>query len=128
MTRTIFVDGAQDVAQIDANASGDVSYNPAHPNPDVNDPYLVLGAQKHDTGLAFNGFIDELRLSNTMRYLGPFAPPTVEFVVDADTAALYHFNETSGTDIVDAVGNASPGVLLPAATGAASNRSTDTPF
>jgi hypothetical protein len=125
---TIFVDGANDAAQMDASASGDVSYNPAHPNPDVNDPYLVLGAQKHDTGLAFNGFIDELRLSNKVRYPGPFPKPTAAFVVDANTMALYHFDEPSGTDIVDAAGNASPGVLLPAATGAASNRSTDTPF
>src|SRR5262249_19854633 len=30
----IFVDGAQDNAQTDANASLDVSYNPGHPNPD----------------------------------------------------------------------------------------------
>jgi len=124
----IFVDGAQDVAQTDANASLDVSYNPAHPNPDVNDPYLVLGAQKHDTGLAFNGFIDELRLSNVLRYTATFMPPAAEFVVDVNTMALYHFDEASGTDIIDAVGNASPGVLLPAATGAASNRSSDTPF
>jgi hypothetical protein len=49
--------------------------------------------------------------------------------VDGDTVALYHFDEASGTDIVDAIsGNASPGVLVPAASGAASHRSTDVPF
>jgi len=124
----IFVDGAQDAAQTDPNASGDVSYNPAHSNPDVDDQELVLGARKHDAGPAFNGFIDELRLSNVLRYTATFTPPTAEFAVDINTMALYHFDESSGTDIVDALSNASPGVLLPAATGAASNRSTDTPF
>ena len=126
----IFVDGALDNALTDPAANGDVSYNPAHPNPGPNDAFLVLGAEKYDLspGHAFNGFIDELRLSTRLRYLATFTPPATDFIVDTDTAALYHFDEPTGTTIVDAFNGASPGVLLPAATGAASNRSTDTPF
>jgi hypothetical protein len=127
----IFVDGAQDATVLDPTASGDVSYNPAHLNPATNDPFLVLGAEKHDLAntLSFNGLIDELRLSIGLRYMGTFAPPTAALAADGNTAALYHFDEASGTDIVDASnGNASPGVLNPAGSGAPSHRSTDTPF
>lgn len=125
----IFVDGGLDAAAIDPTASGDVSYNPAHPNPDLNDAYLVFGAEKRDTSLAFNGFIDELRVSDMLRYMATFTPQRSAFVADANTMALYHFDEASGTAIVDASNsNSSPGELLPAASGAASNRSTDTPF
>jgi hypothetical protein len=127
----IFVDGALDIVLLDPSASNDVSYNPAHPNPDTNDQYLVLGAEKHDltTAHAFKGFIDELRLSNILRYTATFQPPAGAFVADGSTVALYHFDEATGTDIVDASnGNASPGVLIPAASGAASHRSNDTPF
>jgi hypothetical protein len=127
----IFVDGAVDVEGVDASASSDVEYNPAHPNPDTNDPYLVLGAEKHDltTARAFNGFIDELRLSDVLRYTSTFPPRTEAFVAEGNTVALYHFDEATGTDIIDASnGNASPGVLIPAAGGAANHRSPDTPF
>jgi hypothetical protein len=127
----IFVDGAQDASALDPTASGDVSYNPAHLNPDANDPFLVLGANKHDPAppLAFKGLIDELRVSTMLRYTATFTRPSGSFVADGNTAALYHFDESSGTDIVDASnGNASAGVLIPAASGAASHRSTDTPF
>ena len=125
----IFVDGAQDV--LVGDTSNDIGYNPAHLNPVPNDPFLVLGAEKFDAspGHAFKGLIDELRLSNVVRYTGNFVAPSAAFVVDTGTAALYHFDESSGADIIDASnGDASPGVLIPAASGAASHRSTDTPF
>lgn len=127
----IFVDGAQDAFLADPGASLNVSYNPAHVNPAPNDAYLVLGAEKHDLGtaLSFRGLIDELRLSIGRRYTGTGPAPTGPFVVDGNTVALYHFDEPAGTDIIDAAnGNASPGVLNPAASGAASHRSTNTPF
>jgi hypothetical protein len=126
----IFVDGGQDVALSSPAAALNVSYNPAHPNPAANDAFLVLGAEKHDlvNAVAFNGLIDELRLSTRLRYAGTFPRPSVPFDVDGDTAALYHFDESSGTDIVDANGNSSPGVLIPAGSGAPSHRSSDTPF
>jgi hypothetical protein len=70
-----------------------------------------------------------LRLSNDLRYIGLFIPPSAAFAADVETMALYHFDEPSGTTIVDASnGGVSPGGLFPAATGAANNRSTDTPF
>jgi hypothetical protein len=91
----IFVDG-----QLDGEATGptgDISYrngrSTSYPN---SDPFLVLGAEKHDAGAAYpaySGFFDELRLSTTVRYMGNFTRPTAPFATDAATAALYHFDE-----------------------------------
>lgn len=127
----VFVDGAQEAAISDPAAGLDVSYNPLHANPDANDAFLVLGAQKRDavTARAFNGLIDELRISIVRRYDGTYVKPTTAFQLDANTAALYHFDEASGTDVVDAANtNASPGVLIPSGAGASTHHSTDVPF
>jgi hypothetical protein len=69
-----------------------------------NDPYLVIGAEKHDAGAddgtrdypSYNGFIDEVRLSTVLRYSTNFSRPTAPFQSDADTAALWHFDEGTG--------------------------------
>ncbi len=110
----LFVDGALE-AEADG-PDGDVSYpddaTPAAPN----DPYLVLGAEKHDTGPAFpsfSGSLDEIRISASLRYAGGFTRPNVPFAADADTAALYHLDEGSGDavgDGADAAGGPSDGV------------------
>jgi len=109
----LFVDGV-----LDAEGSGplgDLSYRDgratAWPN---SDPFLVLGAEKHDAGAAYpsyNGWLDELRVSTVVRYTNSFTPPATPFAPDADTAALYHFDEGAGEVIGDsAFGGASPGV------------------
>ncbi|MBL8058066.1 MAG: LamG domain-containing protein, partial [Anaerolineales bacterium] len=89
----IYVDG-----QLDAQGSGpagNLSYRDGRGGqPD--DPYLVLGAEKHDAGAqfpSFSGWLDELRVSTTLRYSGSFSPPAGPFTPDAGTAALYHFDE-----------------------------------
>ena len=53
----------------------------------------------------FNGIIDELRISNTVRYTADFTPVPVQFATDGNTTALYHFNEGSGQVTADASGN-----------------------
>lgn len=80
------------------------------------DPFIVLGAEKHDAGPAYpaySGLMDELRLSTELRYgVTNFTPPSSRFTPDASTAALYHFDSGSGTDIIDSTpGNQSPGVM-----------------
>ena len=105
----IYVDGF-----IDAEAdgpNGDISYpDNAVPGNHCNgrcydsDPYLVIGAEKHDAGAAYPsyaGLIDEMRISNTLRYSGTFNRPTAPFVRDANTLALYHFDEGSGQIVHD---------------------------
>ena len=53
----------------------------------------------------FNGYIDEVRVSDIARYTGSsFTEPTSEFSVDSDTIALLHFDGADGsTDMINAV-------------------------
>jgi len=131
----LWVDG-----QLDASADGpdgDVSY-PDDGVPgnfcggpcDWSDPFLVIAAEKHDAGAAYPsyaGAIDELRLSTTLRYGAPFTPPSSPFTPDAETAALYHFDEGGGLVAADAVG-ASDAALRVGGAPAGPVWATDTPF
>ena len=47
--------------------------------------------------LAFNGSIDEVRVSKTARYTSGFSPTTTQFTPDANTISLYHFNSSTTT-------------------------------
>ncbi len=140
----LFVDGVLE-AEVDG-PDGDISY-PDDGVPcatccnggpcDFSDPYLVIGAEKHDAGAAypsFSGFIDELRLSTILRYANTFTPPSDPFGADADTAALYHFDEgpagaCTGTLVDASPGGASPGQCrFGGAPPAGPVYSTDNPF
>lgn len=116
----LFLDGSAQAAA--DGPDGDISY----PDDGIpgnycggpcveSDPFIVLGAEKHDAGPAypsFDGWLDELRLSTGLRYPGPFTPPATPFVPDAATAALYHFDEGAGDLVGDssgAPGGPSPG-------------------
>ncbi|WP_322815062.1 LamG domain-containing protein [Chloroflexus sp.] len=126
----LYVDGQLD-SEMDG-PPGRIDYRLNRPTSyPASDPYLVFGAEKHDvTGSRyFNGWLDDLRLSNIVRYSGAFARPTAPHALDANTVALYRFDEGSGTTINDATaGNQSPGELKPRAGGAAQHWSSDTPF
>jgi hypothetical protein len=121
---TLFVDG-----RIDARApgpSGDISYpDDALPGNHcggpcfASDPYLVLGAEKHDVGIEYRGasvLLDELRFSDVLRYADAFEPPAAGFAADPRTLALYHFDVGIGSVAVDSAavaGVGSHGVLIP---------------
>lgn len=135
----LYVDGALE-AETDG-PDGDVSYpddgvpgNYCGGPCDNSDPFIVIGAEKHDAGSAypsFAGWFDELRLSTTLRYAGSFAPPTSPFDTDADTAALYHFDEGSGPaagDSSGAPGGPSNGELQVGGNPTGPLWSADTPF
>ncbi|MCS6840580.1 MAG: LamG domain-containing protein [Roseiflexus sp.] len=101
----IFVDGRLD-ARGDG-PTGDVSYRDGRTTQYPADPFLVIGAEKHDAGPeypSFHGWIDEVRISRVVRYREAFVPPTTPFAPDPDTVALYHFNEGAGTAVSDASG------------------------
>jgi hypothetical protein len=97
---------------------------------DWSDPFIVVGAEKHDAGSAFpsySGWVDELRLSTTLRYTAPFVPASSPFTPDAATAALYHLDEGGGLTAGDALGT-SDGELRVGGSPAGPVWSTDTPF
>jgi hypothetical protein len=127
----LYVDGALDASGDGPNGDGSYLNNRATSRP--NDPFLVLGAEKHDVvlpGTAYRGWIDELRMSNVVRYTTAFTRPSAPFVTDGATVALYHFDEGSGTALSDqsgAAGGPSPAVRRAGGSPAGPEWSTDTP-
>lgn len=110
---TLWVDGVNNATRIydQSNLSYPDSYDPGAGQ---NNPYLVLGAEKHDAGSSYpsyNGLMDELRISNIIRYSSTFTPEQI-FTVDANTLGLYHMNEVSGTTLIDAAGNVNGQLLV----------------
>ncbi|MGH7751487.1 MAG: fibronectin type III domain-containing protein, partial [Gemmatimonadales bacterium] len=65
---------------------------------------LTLGYNNVWSSEQFSGTIDEVRISNVARYSGPFTPAGA-FSPDANTVALWHFDEGSGQTTADASGN-----------------------
>jgi hypothetical protein len=67
---------------------------------------LRIGFGHDDNGSAkrFAGTIDELRVSQSARYDKNFTPE-LRFTPDAQTIALYHFDEGTGDQLVDSSGN-----------------------
>jgi len=119
----LFVDGALEVRRL-GGPTGNISYpdgaSPAATGCGANgqqscafsDPFIVLGAEKHDLApqSAFTGLIDELRISDRVQYTNNFQRPAQSFTGnETGTVALYHFDETSGDTVSDVKG-ASPGV------------------
>jgi hypothetical protein len=128
----IFVDGALDAEG--AGPPGDISYRDNRATTFPTDRYLVIGAEKADAGPAYpsySGWIDEVRLSSVLRYTASFPRPSAPFVADADTVALYHFDEGAGDVIADtsgAPGGPSDGVRRLGGAPAGPAWVTDTPF
>jgi hypothetical protein len=110
----IYIDGQLDQETI--GPLGDIGYRDGRTTQDpTQDPYLVIGARKSDQGLAFSGFIDEVRISNILRYTEIFQPLLVPFTSDEQTMALYHFDEGYGNksgDLSFAEGGPSDGSRL----------------
>lgn len=129
----IFIDGVLRTSAV--GPTGNISYrNGRTTSWPQSDPFLVLGAEKHDAGSAYpsyNGRIDELRISGTVRYTADFAPPVSEFTADAFTAGLYHFNEGAGDtlrDLSNAPGGPSHGVIRRGGTPQGPVWDSDNPF
>ncbi|GIX32487.1 MAG: hypothetical protein KatS3mg125_0443 [Lysobacterales bacterium] len=101
----LFVDGALQGSVMAPN--GDVSYRLGRATPWPWDPYLVVGAEKHDAGPSYPSFagrIAELRLSTIARYSVPFSPPAGPFAPDGATAGLFGFEDLSGILVRDRAG------------------------
>ena len=60
----------------------------------------------------FTGIIDEVRVSDTVRYTKKFEVPNEEFKPDDKTRVLYHFNEGTEKKIKDSSGNKNDAELV----------------
>jgi hypothetical protein len=102
----IFVDGTLNAEA--TGPTGDLSYRDNRTPAASRDPYLVIGAEKFDTNNSlypsFLGWITEIRISNGLRYTGPFPTPSARFATDGSTVSLYHFGEGYGDPIHDTSG------------------------
>ncbi len=125
----LFVDGT-----LEAHATGPggrLAYPDSAAPAAPNDPFLVLGAEKYDTGPAFSGWLDEMRLSTRLRYAVNFSRPRAPFVADRYTAALYHFDEGDGATLYDtsgALGGPSHGQINRGGTSNGPAWAPDSPF
>ena len=107
----MYVDG---VLEAEGNGpNGDISYpDDSVPlnqcgGPCTNDEYLIIGAEKHgiDPSVrSFSGWIDELRISDLLRYSADFTRPSQPFSTDPSTVALYHFDDSPANNAYDTSG------------------------
>ena len=115
-TMWILVGGTVDARAV--GPAGDVSY-PDNTIPmsgcpggpcTYSDPFLSIGAEKHGFGaISYSGFVDELRISTTLRYGQPnvgqsYTVPTAPFSNDSNTVGLYHMDDGSGNVVSDSSG------------------------
>lgn len=108
----IFVNGS--LSRSAAGPAGSIAYRAGRVAGWPNEPYLVIGAEKHDydpaTYPSFSGWVDEVRISTVIRYTADFTPPQAPFIPDGATVGLYHFDEGTGTVVLDSsTGGASHG-------------------
>jgi formylglycine-generating enzyme required for sulfatase activity/serine/threonine protein kinase len=77
-----------------------------------NRAFIFASAQSGPTFLhSFLGLIDEVRISKVARYTGDYSP-VARFEPDADTLALYHFDEGQGDILTDSSGNNHHGKIV----------------
>ena len=89
----------------------------------------MIGARSFGEGKIINSFagrIDELRLSRAFRYDERFTPPD-DFEPDAETLALYHFDEGEGDELRDSSGHEHHGKIVGPKWVSAINKSADNP-
>lgn len=107
----IWVDGVIDTSATYDTTNWSIPAGHNNTDPDQQDSEsLVIGFEKHDVGVGYNGQLDELRISDALRYTATFTPERY-FNADADTVGLYRFDEGSGTTAEDSSGNNTDGTL-----------------
>lgn len=120
----VHIDGI--LEQQEDGPNGDISY-PDGQNAGTLQPVLTIGREKYGFDYGYTGWLDEIRISNVLRYQSSnFQVPTQPYVLDASTVALYHLDEGAGDVITDDNGLSNGERRFSAAAGP--EWSTDTPF
>jgi hypothetical protein len=99
-----------------------VATTPSTGNIDQTSKSLYIGSAD-GSGDIFTGKIDEVRVSNVIRYTTSFTAPGAPFGADTNTKGLWHLDEGSGTTTADSSGNNFSGTLVNGPTW-----TTDSPF
>lgn len=103
----IYVDGV--LAGNADGPDGDISYPNGAGSSAPNDPFLVIGAEKHYTSgngwREFRGWLDEIRISSVLRWSGNFTPSSQPYTADGSTALLLHLDDASGLTARDSSSN-----------------------
>lgn len=102
-------DGAQMRVYINGNLDGSPVAKTGTPY-DNNDG-TQIGKRKGINPYPMQGTIDEVRISNLVRYTSNFTPSSTSYVTDANTLGLWHMDERTGQYIYDASGNNYNGTL-----------------
>jgi len=77
---------------------------------------LIYSPWPTDTHLRLQpsaALVDDLRLSDRVRYTGNFTPPAAPLTADGNTVGLWHFDEGEGTAAGDASGYNNTGTISP---------------
>ncbi len=94
----LYVDGVPDVSKVGPSGDGAIAKDADGETADL---FMVLGGNKHgevvEVNHNFAGWVDDLRLSGEAIYTDTFDPPDAPLQVDAQTSALYRFDEGDGT-------------------------------
>ncbi len=98
----IYIDGRDDDAT-DSGTIGNIG--------DLSNAVDFRIGSESDGASYFDGKLDEIRVSSSVRYTGNFSPTRTPFVSDSSTLGLWHFDEGSGTVSVDASGYGYSGTL-----------------
>ncbi|UCF62327.1 MAG: peptidoglycan DD-metalloendopeptidase family protein, partial [Anaerolineaceae bacterium] len=102
----IFIDGTLDAETV--GPLGNISYPDGRTETHPNDPFLVVGSEKFDIDPLlyppFSGWIDEIHISDLLRYDFDFTPSTEPTSPDGNSVGLYHFDEGLGNFINDTSG------------------------
>ena len=100
-TTQVWIDGK-------GGATTDKNTTPITPQDGDDSPFQV---GHRVGGSPFTGIIDEVRISDSVRYTANFTQPTAEFAPDKNTRLLWHFNENTGTTVRDDSGNGNTGTI-----------------
>ena len=98
----IFINGVL-ITSYSNGPTGNISYRLGRATSYQNDPFLVIGAEKHDYNNtqypSFSGFLDNIRISNIIRYSSNYQVSS--YSADSSTVAFYDFNEGTGDTVYD---------------------------
>lgn len=105
------VAGVHDASRSYLYVNGNLEASTLSPSGPENTGMTILQIGNDTSNQGFLGQIDEVRLSNTLRYRDNFTPSTNPFARDFSTLALYHFDEGTGQTITDSSSNGYNGTL-----------------